>query len=343
MGLRTGLFFMPDHPENENTTLALKRDVEQIIYAEKLGFDEVWMGEHHSGGREIVPSAEIMLAYVAALTKRITLGTGVVSLPYHHPFQVAERIAFLEHLTEGRLLLGVGAGGLPSDMELFDIEPEETRPMMNESLEMIMKIFNTEGPVSHKGKYWEMNNMELNVKPYTKGGPPMAIAGLATLNSFTLAAKHGISPLSVMFSPVNILKQHGETLDKVSAEHGQPSPRPDWRITRVVYVAETTEQAWEDIRAGAEETYYDYLFGLGLRPLAKVDPDMADEDVTLEYMAETGPWIIGSPDECVRKINDLKKEIGEFGTLLITTYDWTTVDKWNKSLELFMRYVKPRI
>lgn len=343
MGLKTGVFFMPEHRPDANPTEALKRDIDQIVLAEELGFDEVWIGEHHSGGREIVPCAEIMIAYAAALTKRITLGTGVISLPYHHPFQVAERAAFLEHFTEGRFILGVGAGGLPSDMELFDIPPEETRPMMAESLEMILKIFNTDGPVSYKGKYWEMNNMELNVKPYTKPHPPIAIAGLATLNSFTIAAQKGLIPLSVMFSPVHILKQHGEVLDKVSKEHGRPSPRPEWRITRVIYVAETTEQAWKDIRAGAEDTYYNYLFKIGLRPLAKVDPDMPDEDVTVDYMAETTPWIVGDPDECVRRIHKLKEEIGDFGCLLITQYDWTTPEKWAKSLELFAKYVKPRI
>ncbi|WP_342431575.1 LLM class flavin-dependent oxidoreductase [Neobacillus sp. FSL H8-0543] len=343
MELKTGVFFMPEHQPDANPTEALMRDVDQIVLAEELGYDEAWVGEHHSGGREIVPSAEIMLAYVAAVTNKIKLGTGVVSLPYHHPFQVAERAAFLDHLTKGRLILGIGAGGLPGDMELFDIKPEDTRPMMGESLEMILKVFNSNGPVSHKGKYWEMNDVELNVKPYQTPHPPMAIAGLATLNSFTIAAEKGLIPLSVMFSPVHILKQHGEVLDRVAKENGRPSPRPDWRITRVVYVAETTEQAWADIRKGAEETYYDYLFGIGLRPLAKVDPDMPDEDVTLEYMAETGPWIIGDPDECVRKINKLREEIGDFGTLLITQYDWTTPEKWKKSLELFAKYVKPRI
>ncbi|MCF8566860.1 LLM class flavin-dependent oxidoreductase [Alicyclobacillus tolerans] len=340
--MKFGLFFMPEHIPGENLTLAYQRDLDQIVLAEKLGYDEVWIGEHHSGGWEVVPAPELMIAQAAARTSRIQLGTGVISLPFHHPFQVAESAAFLDHLTNGRLILGLGAGGLPSDMELFGIPPEQTRPMMRESAEIILKIFEANGePISYEGQYWTINNMKLNVLPMQKPHPPIAVAGLATMGSYELCGKNGWWPLSVLFAPVGTLKEQGRVYDETARAAGRPVTREHWRITREIYVAETTEKAFNDIKEKAAKSYYDYLFPLGLTPLAKHDPNVPDEDVTLEYMWKNAPWIVGSPEDCVSQIKQLYEEVGGFGSLLFTCHDWTTTENWNHSLELFARYVMP--
>ena len=108
--LRFGAFIAPFHPTGQNPTLALERDLALIEHLDRLGFDEAWIGEHHSGGYEIIASPEIFIATAAQRTQRIKLGTGVVSLPYHHPFMVAQRLVLLDHLTHGRVMLGVGPG-----------------------------------------------------------------------------------------------------------------------------------------------------------------------------------------------------------------------------------------
>ena len=163
--MRFGFFMMPSHSHRDNPTLAFERDLQLIELAESLGFDEFWVGEHHSGAWETIPAPDIFLAAAATRTKRIRLGTAVINLPYHHPFHVAERMAFLDHLSYGRVMLGCGPGVLSTDIQLFGLNPPDLRPMMNESLDIILKLYREDGLVSYDGKYWQIKDMEIQVKP----------------------------------------------------------------------------------------------------------------------------------------------------------------------------------
>ncbi len=110
VNLRHGIFLPPFHPNEENPTQCLERDLELMAWLDKLGFDEAWIGEHHSAGYEIISSPEIFIAFAAERTRHIRFGTGVVSLPYHHPMMVADRIVQLDHMTRGRIMFGAGPG-----------------------------------------------------------------------------------------------------------------------------------------------------------------------------------------------------------------------------------------
>ena len=346
--MRFGLFTMPEHPPQENWTLSYDRDLERIVTAEKLGFHDFWIGEHHTGGYENVPVPEYLIAKASALTSRIRLGTGVINLPYHDPFLVAERLAFLDHLTHGRLDYGFGGGGLPSDRALFGLDAAEAKPRTDEALEIILQLLTSREPVNFEGRYYSVKNRRLQVPPLQRD-PPVAVAGLTGTHNFELCGRRGWKALSVYFTPligggaVPDLRDHAKALMR-GAEAGGQSPervRDKWAIVREVYVSHSRDQAIAELREGVK-TSYDYLKGLGLGALMKKDSAMPDEALTFEWMADEIPWIIGSPADCIRQIHELNEETGGFGSLLINVRDWTTSDLFNRSLELFARYVVPQ-
>ncbi len=347
--MRFGFFAMPEHFPWENWTLAYDRDIARMVKAEQLGFEEFWIGEHHSGGYEPVPMPELMIAKASAVTSRILLGTGVINLPYHDPFLVAERMAFLDHLTHGRLLYGFGGGGLPSDRNLLELDAQEASPRMLEALEIIERVLHAREPISHNGTFWQFNDRRLQVPPF-QSKPPMAIAGLTGTHNFALCGERGFIPLSVYFSPSHIennegvpdLVDHGNALDAGAIKAGRDPvlARAQWRITREDYVAESKAAAFAEIREGVEHSYK-YLLGLGLGALMKRNTAMHDSALTFEWMVENIPWIVGSPGECIDQIRQLREQVGEFGTLLINCRDWVAEERFHRSMELFARQVMP--
>lgn len=348
--MKFGFFTMPEHFPFENWNLTFERDIDKIVYAEKMGFDEFWIGEHHSGGYENVPVPEYYIAKASALTHRIKLGTGVVALPFHDPFQVAERLSFLDQLTHGRLMLGLGNSSLITDLELFEIPPEEARSRTVEALDIIETYLNHTEPVSYEGKYWKYNKRVIQVRPYKNRKPQIAVPGLTTTTFFSLAAEKGYIPMSSYFIPTKTdqspgsspsLVIQGQVIDESARKAGRnpEDMRKEWRILREVY--ESREKALEDVRAGAKLSY-DYLKGIGLGNFMKITGSMTDDDITFEYMVNSLPWIVGSPEDCINQIKQLQDEVGNFGGLLINLRaDWTPDDKWRRSIELFARRVMP--
>lgn len=347
--LEFGIFTMPEHPPWENWTLSYDRDVREAKLAEELGFDEYWIGEHHTGSYENVPVPEYMIAKISEVTDRIRLGPGTVNLPYHDPFLVAERLAFLDQLTKGRVVYGYGGGGLPSDMEMFSIDGEEQRAMIAEATDIIQTYTQAEEPTSYDGEFWSYEDRIIQVPPY-QDEPMEAIAGLTRERSYEMSGEMGMGALSVYFTPLEApnnsgapdLKDHARAMTEAAEAAGRDPQkvRDEWRIVREVYVAENKEQAIEDIRAGVEKSY-DYLIELGLGALMKTDDEQPDEDLSMEWMIENIPWIIGSPEDCIRQIEQIHDEVGGFGTLVLNSRDWVPTDKHERSLELFAREVMP--
>lgn len=350
--MQFGVFSMPERWPWDNWTLSFDRVKEEAKLYDKLGLDEIWYGEHHSGGYENIPYPEMLVANVAPITDDITLATGAVATPYHDPFEVAERLAFLDQLTKGRFIAGLGGSGIPSDQWLFspnDFDSDTYRRKMNESLEIIRTYLHAEEPTSYDGEFWQYENRLTQIPPYS-GDLEIGVPGMSSMNSYTVSGREGFIGLSPMFTPPTMesnpdfpsLRDMGQKLVETAEQAGRDpkEARKEWRIAREVYVAESKEQALEDIRAGAEQTY-DYLKGLGLGPLMKSDSEMDDEDVTLEWMIENVPWIIGSPEDCIKQIKALHDEVGGFGGLLFVEHDWVPSHKWERSVELLAREVIP--
>ena len=195
--LRFGAFMAPYHAVGEGPTLALERDLELIVRLDELGFDEVWVGEHHSTGWETIASPEIFLAVAAERTRRIRLGTGAISLPYHHPLMVADRIVLLDHLTRGRVMLGVGPGGHITDALMLGIEPTRLRPMMDEALGVIVRLLTDTAPLTVESDWFRLHDAVLQLRPYQRPHPPLAVTSLESPAGMALAGRHGAGVLSL--------------------------------------------------------------------------------------------------------------------------------------------------
>jgi limonene 1,2-monooxygenase len=342
--MKFGFFMMPSHSHKEDPTLSFERDLQLIEYAETLGFDEFWVGEHHSGGWETIPAPDIFLAAAATRTKRIRLGTAVINLSYHHPFHVAERMAFLDHLAYGRVMLGCGPGILAPDIQLFGLNPADLRPMMNESLDIILKLYREDGLVSYNGKYWQIKDMEIQVKPYQQPHLPIFLVSSGSGNSIRVAAERGLGVISGLFTQPGAMDitQQWQVYEQTAQKARHPISRDDWRLSTNIYVADSMDEAMKDITEGVLSEAHQYFFNTGGKASYEAYPGQPAEEITVEQIIAKRNWIIGDPDYCVHRIKGLQEVTGGFGGLLMVTVEWTSTQKWYRSLELFARYVMPQ-
>ena len=342
---RFGVFLAPYHPDDENPTLQIRRDLELAQHLERLGYDEFWIGEHHSGAYELISSPELFIAAAAERTSRIRLGTGVVSLPYHHPFMVANRIAQLDHQTGGRVIFGVGPGQLPSDAHMIGIEVSKQRKMMNESLEVLIPLLRGE-EVTRKTDWFELREARVQLGPYTKPRVEMAVAAAISPSGPRAAGKHGIGMLSMAASNpdgFSALPNHWTACEQLASEHGQSVDRANWRLVAPMHLAETREQAVEDMRFGILKLvrYLERLGGSTLPFSGSVEA--AVEQWEQHGLTIFGTAVIGTPDDAVAQIEKLVKQSEGFGTFLLLAHDCANPERTNKSYELFARYVMPEI
>jgi limonene 1,2-monooxygenase len=341
--MKFGIFMGPFHDPSENPTLSIRRDIDLIRLLDDLDYDEAWIGEHHSAGWETISSPELIIAAVAETTKQIRLGTGVVSLPYHHPFMVANRMVQLDHMTRGRVNFGVGPGALPTDAYMLGIESTNQRPRMDEALSIILRLFREEEPITYKSDWFELNEALLQIRPYQKPNMPLAVASVQSPAGVALAGKHGASILTLITprdpSDGNVKFDYLWNIAEESAQkHNNVMNRDDWRLVIPVHVAETTQQAKDDIRRGCVSYSRRYTEEtLGRKPMFT-----GDDDQVVDWAVDNHDWIVGSPDDCIEGINRLARESGGFGGLMIQTIDWTSREKLFKSYELFARYVIPQ-
>lgn len=342
--MKFSFFMMPLHLPGENPSLAFQRDIDLIHYADELGYDEFWIGEHHSAGWETIPAPEMALAMAAATAKRIRLGTSVINLPFHHPFHVAERIAFLDHLTRGRAMLGVGPSNLPPDIKLFQIPPQDLRPMMNEALDIIVKLLESSEPLDYDGRFWKFRGLVLQLRSYQQPRLPLAIATSGSKRALELVGKYGMMLLSAAGKPgpgALPLAEQWPIVEATAAESGRVVTRADWRIVTYVYLADTREQAWADVEAGALRDVRQYFFTIGGKGAYEAYPGQPEKEITLQSIVERRGWIIGTPDDAIAAIERLQKEAGGIGGIMQTTHEWVGQAKLRYSLELFARYVIP--
>ena len=340
--LRFGAFFAPYHEPRENPTLALQRDLELIALLDRLGFDEAWVGEHHSTGWETIASPEMFLAVAAERTRHIRLGTGAVSLPYHHPLMVADRIVLLDHLTRGRVNFGVGPGGHLTDAAMLGIEPARLRDMQAEALEVIVRLFTEIEPLTVRSDWFQLNDAVLQLRPFQRPYPPIATTSMESPAGMQLAGRFGAGVLSLAVSrgprgPID-LKAHWAIAEEAAAAAGRTVERSEWRLVVPIHLAESKRQAVEDVRARAGRFLLDYVEGTTgrLRPVA------GPHDAVVDQMMELGAWVIGTPDEAITAIETLLERSGGFGGLMVWGQEWAGTEATNRSYELLARYVAPK-
>ena len=337
--LRNGIFLAPFHPVDEDPTLCIQRDFELVEHLDRLGYEEAWIGEHHSAGFEIISSPELFIAAAAERTKRIRLGTGVVSLPYHSPLMAANRIIQLDHQTRGRVMFGVGPGLLPSDAFSMGIEPATQRDRMVEAIEVILRLWKGER-VTAKTDWFNLVDATCQLLPYTWPHPEIAVASSVTPSGGKLAGRHGFGMLCVAATQAggyDALAVNWGVANKTAAEHGRTMDPEKLRLVGPVHIAETREQAFENCKYGFDQ-WRDYFSGI-----SAVAGRETTENRPLETLVQEGVAVVGTPDDAIAQIKRLQAKQGEFGCFLQLAHNWANFENTKKSYDLWQRHVTPAI
>jgi alkanesulfonate monooxygenase SsuD/methylene tetrahydromethanopterin reductase-like flavin-dependent oxidoreductase (luciferase family) len=358
--MRLGIFMMPVHPPTRSFTDTLAEDEEKALYADELGFDEMWLGEHFSASTEPIPSPLMFMAGLVPRTRNLTFGTGVICLPNHDPVKVAAEVAQFDHMSRGRFMLGVGPGGLLSDFELFGTADRAARGRkFLESVKTIQKIWSQDPPYDIKGEFFHVHLKEAIIeklgigympKPFQKGGPPVATS-LSSRDSATarLAAREGWSIISGNNIPADAIASHWRAYSKACAEAGRPARGENWRVARNIMVAPSDAEARDRVfnEPGSNHYFYTYmrevLSRVGILNVMKPDPNMPDDAATVEVITE-GCVLYGSPKTMLDKLVAFRDSVGPFGTLLMTGLDWSGPNRaWERdSMRLLAEEVMPK-
>ncbi len=342
--LRFGIFMAPFHPAGESPTLALERDLDLIGHLDRLGYDEAWIGEHHSAGSEIIASPEIFIATAAERTRHIRLGTGVVSVSYHNPLWVAERAVLLDHLTRGRFMLGMGPGALPTDATMIGLDQSETRQLLEDACDIIMKLLTTDEPVTFKNDRWDLRDARLHLRPYSQPLFDIAVAAVASPSGPRLAGKHGIGLLSIgatQAAGFDILGLHWDVMEERAATFGTAVDRAAWRLVGMCHIAETKEQAYRDVEYGIQQ-WFNYFQHVAAFPQMAVGDGTQVREM-IDFVNDSGLGAIGTADDCAAQIDRLTKQSnGGFGAYLLMAHEWANPVATKRSFELIAQHVIPQ-
>lgn len=340
MSLRFGIFMPPMHKTGINPTLALHRNLQLVEHLDRLGYHEAWIGEHHSAGSELIASPEVFIAAAAERTKHIKLGTGVSSLPYHHPFMLADRIVMLDHLTRGRMMFGAGPGQLTSDAYMLGIDPMTQRPRMEQSLDVIMRLFRGE-TVTESTDWYTCNEAVLQMKPYSNFD--IVVASSMSPSGSKLAGKYGVGLLSIAATEpaaFQVLDYNLKVWEDEAALHGHTVDRSKARLMGPMHIAETEKQARENCRYGLRWVW-DYLSHIIPVGDPSAPPPPEDFDEWVDEANDSGRMVIGTPEMAIAQIERLLDKTGGFGCYMFLGADLADWHQTLRSYELVAERVMP--
>ena len=342
--LNFGAFLAPHHPIGENPLLQFQSNLEFAKLLDHLGYDEFWCGEHHSTGWEMIASPEIFLAAVAERTHRIKLGTGVVSLPYHHPFMVAQRMVQLDYQSRGRVIFGSGPGALPSDAHTLGFDPMLLRDRQDEAMGVIRQLFEGKERITYESDWFTLRDAKLQLRPLQED-MEFAVASMVSPSGMTLAGKHRAGVLSIgsmTKAGMRSLPLQWSFAEESAAKHGNTVDRKNWRIVMNWHIAETRQEAREQAKQGLLNHNNLYTVGTlaaGDGPIYET-PDEAVDDVAF---SDESTAVIGTPDDLVAKIRDMQEVTGGFGCVIGFVHDWANRENTLRSWDLVARYVIPEV
>jgi len=354
--IQSGMFIMPFHPPDKPLAQGYDEDLELIVRAEELGFDEFWIGEHHTMKYETIVMPEMFIARALGETNRIRLGPAPVCLNQHHPAHVASRMAFLDHLSHGRLNLCFGPGSVTADHELYGLDPKQGGEMALEAIEAILQLWSSDPPYEHNGKHWQFKLAEtvdeetligFIHKPLQQPHPPISIPGMSR-NSYSMqyAGQRGYQPFSHCLVTGNVVANHWQTYEQAAIEAGRRPDRAGWKVARSIFLADTAAEAVQRVRNNSLGRNYEYigrLFDKGLgRQIYKRDLDMPDSECQLDFLMSE-QIIAGDVESVLERLMGLIEETGLFGTLVLMSYDWDDKESWLHSMELFAGELMPAL
>jgi limonene 1,2-monooxygenase len=338
--MRFGIFLAPFHKPGINPTLALEQDLELVQWLDRCDYDEVWFGEHHSAGSEISASPEIMIATSAPRTRQIKLGTGVTSVSYHNPLWVAERMVQLDHLTRGRVMMGLGPGSLPTDAAMVGLSQKDTRGLLADGLDIITKLLRSDEPVNFENDRWTLKDARLHLRPYSNFD--IATAAVASPTGPKLAGKYGTGLISIGATTAagfDALALHWDVIEEEAKHYNQQVDRSKWRLVGLCHIAETAEQARRDVEYGIEH-WFNYFQEIAAFPQMAMPGQNAKE--MIDFINDSGFGAIGTPEMCRAQIDRLwKQSNGGFGAYLMLAHNWANFEATKRSYELIAREVFP--
>ncbi len=335
--LKFGIFLAPFHPMEESPLLCMERDMQLLQHLDMLGYDEAWVGEHHSGGFEIIANPEMFIAQAIERTRHIRLGTGVISLPYHNPYTAASRMTQLDYQARGRAMFGVGPGALVGDAFRMGIDPENQRRMLNEALEAIVPLMRGE-QVTMETDWFNLREARLQLPGYTRPHMEMAVASARSPVGALAAGKHGLGMLSIGGTSDDALKAHASNwgvAENAAAENGKMLDRKNWRIVTLMHIAETRDKAFENVKWGIDR-WAKYFGEIATFPI--VPDDITD---AAEYLTEGRMAVIGTPDDAIEYLETLWDGAGGFGCLMQLAHNWADWEETKRSYDLIARQVIP--
>jgi alkanesulfonate monooxygenase SsuD/methylene tetrahydromethanopterin reductase-like flavin-dependent oxidoreductase (luciferase family) len=357
-GLKYGMFVMPIHDPRKPMAQCFDEDLELAVKCEQLGFTDFWVGEHHSSSYESIVMPEIFLGKVLGITDSIRIGPAPVCLQFHNPVHVAGRLAFLDHLSHGRLNVCFGPGAVATDMEVYGVEPKDTGARVSEAIEMIMKIWSSDPPYDIDGQFWQVHlsqtvDAELGIgrlqKPLQQPHPPIYVPSISRASrGLEAAAASGFRPISHHMVHSDVLVDQWETYVKGAGSAGREAHPSCWSVSRNIYVADTTAEAKKRARTNSLGSCIQYILNLTARTaptgldMWKPREEMTDEGCNLEYFMDE-VVIAGDPDTVARQILELREKVGPFGKLVLVAHDWDDRESWLRSLELFAGEVVPAV
>jgi len=356
--VKLGYFTMPLHAVGRDWRTTLAEDREAVLLAERLGFEEAFIGEHVTDLAETITSCLIFIATLARDTKRIKLGSGTVNLANRHPAITAAEIAMVDTLLEGRFILGVGPGGLPSDAEMMQTMDEDRNAIFVEAMDHMIALWTKPPPYGLGGKRWTLTTertwtpelgMGGMLPPFQKPHPPIVVTAiLPASNGIAAAAERGWTPISANFVQPWVIKTHWPKYAEGCARAGLAARPQDWRVAKSLFVADDEATVRRLTREPGNPFAY-YFRNLQRKAartrgsaLFKHHPSVADDALTDEYLVSQ-LLIAGTVNEVVDKLLAFREHVGPFGTLLYVGHDWVDQRAMRRSMELMAEEVLPRV
>jgi limonene 1,2-monooxygenase len=342
--MRFGIFLPPHHvPVGQNPTYSLQRDVELVQLLDRMGFDEAWFGEHHSCGVEPIGDPLMFIAHVAQVTKHIKLGAGVLSLPYHNPFLVADRLILLDHLTRGRAMMGVGPGALATDAIMLGLDPAEARRALETDVDVLMHLLRNDEPISIDTGRYKLVEARLQMDAYSDPHPEIATAAIVSPSGPRLVGKHGLGMISIGATMsqegFDALGMHWSVVEERAKEFDQDVSREGWRLVGPMHIADTKDQAIKDVAYGINE-WFDYLQHTAAAPQLGVLGENTKERI--DFVIESGMGIIGTAEDAIQQIERLEEQSqGGFGAYLMFAHNWAPWEETQHHYHLFANKVMP--
>ncbi|MGI9569315.1 MAG: LLM class flavin-dependent oxidoreductase [Desulfobulbia bacterium] len=356
--MKLSYFIQPLHPLERDYGQVLQEDLDSIILADRLGYEEAYIGEHFTDSAEPITSCLMFIARAMSETKNIKLGSGVVNLPVYHPAMIAGHVAMVDQMLGGRFIWGIGPGGLPSDIEVFGNAEIDRNMKMVEVFDQILEIWWGDVPININGQFTSLTTERtyrpeigqgIAPKPLTRPHPPVVVTALAPYShGITLAAERDWHPISCQYVQAHWIATHlPKYLEGLKNAEKPQDPR-GWRVAKCIFVSddENTAVAYARSPDGPYGHYFSNLMqklGAGGKlGLFGTYPDQPEAEITLEQSLET-QVIAGTVDSVVNQLLSFREQIGEFGNLVYTGLDWADAELSRRSMVLMAEEVIPRI